>query len=47
MRRPFLPPLLLGRPSPQMLIGGKGRAIQFGPDDYIFAAINIFLDIIK
>lgn len=30
-----------------MLIGGKGRKIQFGPDDYVFAALNIFLDIIK
>jgi FtsH-binding integral membrane protein len=34
-------------PSLQMIVGGKNRKIQFGPDDYVFAALNIYLDVIN
>ncbi len=30
----------------QMLIGGK-HGIQFSPDDYIAAALNLYLDIVQ
>ena len=31
----------------QMVCGGSNRRNQLGPDEYIFAAINIYLDIIN
>lgn len=31
----------------QMIIGGSHKSCQFGIDDYVFAALNIYLDIIQ
>jgi FtsH-binding integral membrane protein len=31
----------------QLIVGGKHKKHQFGPDDYVFAALNIYLDIIN
>lgn len=31
----------------QLIIGGKHKQVQFGVDDYVFAALNIYLDIIN
>jgi len=28
-------------------MGGKHQKVQFGVDDYVFAALNIYLDIIN
>merc|ERR1719231_1789469 len=31
----------------QLIIGGKHKSIQFNPDEYVFAALNLYLDIIN
>jgi len=31
----------------QLIMGGKHQKVQFGVDDYVFAALNIYLDIIN
>lgn len=28
------------------MLGGKHRKYQIGPDDYVFAALNLYLDIV-
>lgn len=31
----------------QLIIGGKHAKFQFSVDDYVFAALNLYLDIIN
>jgi protein lifeguard len=31
----------------QAVVGGKGRAVVFGEDEYIAAALNLYLDIVN
>ena len=31
----------------QLVVGGKNRKYQLGPDDYIFGALSLYLDIIN
>lgn len=31
----------------QAVVGGKHRKYQLGPDDYVFAALNLYLDIVS
>merc|ERR1712072_130928 len=31
----------------QMIVGGKNRKHQLGPDDYVFGALTLYLDIIN
>ena len=31
----------------QLIVGGQHKKHQFGVDDYVFAALNIYLDIIN
>ena len=31
----------------QLILGGKHKKYQFGVDDYVFAALNLYLDIIN
>lgn len=31
----------------QLVVGGKHRAISFSSDDYIFAALNLYIDIVQ
>ena len=30
----------------QAVLGGKHHKYQLGPDDYVFAALNLYLDIV-
>ena len=31
----------------QLIVGGKHNAIRFSIDDYVFAALNLYMDIIN
>ena len=31
----------------QLIVGGKHKKLQFGIDDYVFAALNLYLDVIN
>lgn len=31
----------------QLIIGGKHRAYAYGPDDYVIAALNIYMDVVQ
>ena len=46
----FYPPFPLFRPPSralQLIMGGKHREYAYGPDEYIIAALNVYLDIIN
>lgn len=31
----------------QLIIGGKHREYAYGPDDYVIAALNVYMDVIQ
>ena len=31
----------------QLVIGGRHKKYQFGVDDYVFAALNLYLDVVN